>query len=50
VIVDEDLLTLTAYETVSFVTPRDFLARLDETASSTGSDEPPDSADKSSLE
>jgi hypothetical protein len=42
---DEDLLSLGSYDTLSFMTPRDFLARLDETASGAGS-EATDSADE----
>jgi predicted nucleic acid-binding protein len=42
---DEDLLTLGTYETVSFVTPRAFLQRLDEERLGTNADEAPDSGD-----
>jgi predicted nucleic acid-binding protein len=43
---DEDLLSLGTYETVSFVTPRAFLERLDEEVSGTSVDEAPDSGDE----
>jgi putative PIN family toxin of toxin-antitoxin system len=41
---DEDLLSLGTYETVSFVTPRSFLERLDEEVVGTDGDETPTSA------
>jgi uncharacterized protein len=41
---DEDLLSLGTYETVSFVTPRSFLERLDEEMTGTDGDEASTSA------
>jgi len=47
---DEDLLSLDAYETVRFVTPRDFLTLLDEAATPASSGEESPDIDQGSQE